>query len=165
MVQWTLCSMRYMQQANLNLSSAVATVNSEIRRGSDVNDLSTMQKHPRSAVQESRNRGGLIHGSSCVLFDVEIVITVFCAGPSRADNILRRLFKSPRWPIKSGLRNSPRMCKQCIVSTRDVIVAPVAPGNQQEDFLVDAYLRDLKLADILEDPPGRFHSRILETRS
>jgi hypothetical protein len=46
-----------------------------------------------------------------------------------------------------------------------VIVAPVVPGNQQEDFLVDAYLRDLKSADILEDPPGRFHSRILETRS
>jgi hypothetical protein len=57
------------------------------------------------------------------------------------------------------------MCKQCIVSTRDVIVAPVAPGNQQEDFPVDAYLRDLKSADILEDPPGCFHSRILETRS
>jgi hypothetical protein len=57
------------------------------------------------------------------------------------------------------------MCKQCIVSTRDVIVAPVAPGNRQEDFLADAYLRDLKLADILEDPPGRFDSRILEARS
>jgi len=26
-------------------------------------------------------------------------------------------------------------------------------------------LRDLKSADILEDPPGRFHSSILETRS
>jgi hypothetical protein len=46
-----------------------------------------------------------------------------------------------------------------------VIVAPVVPGNQQKDFLVDACLRDLKLADILEDQPGRFHSRILETRS
>jgi len=48
------------------------------------------------------------------------------------------------------------MCKQCIVSIRDVIVAPVVPGNQQEDFLVDAYLRDLKSADILEDPLGVF---------
>ena len=57
------------------------------------------------------------------------------------------------------------MCKQCIVSTRDVIVAPVATGNQQEDLPVDAYLGDLKSADILEDPPGRFHSRILEARS
>jgi hypothetical protein len=46
-----------------------------------------------------------------------------------------------------------------------VIVALVVPGNQQEDFLVDAYLRDLKSADILEDPPGRFHSMILETRN
>jgi hypothetical protein len=46
-----------------------------------------------------------------------------------------------------------------------VIVAPVVRGNQQEDILVDAYIRGLKSADILEDPPGRFHSRILETRS
>jgi hypothetical protein len=46
-----------------------------------------------------------------------------------------------------------------------VIVGPVVPGNEQEDILVGAYIRDLKSADILEDPPGRFHSRILETRS
>jgi hypothetical protein len=45
-----------------------------------------------------------------------------------------------------------------------VIVPPVVPGNQQEDILVDAYVRNLKPADILEDPPGRFHSKILETR-
>jgi hypothetical protein len=37
-----------------------------------------------------------------------------------------------------------------------VMVAPVVPGNQQEDFLVDSYLRGLKSADILEDSPGRF---------
>jgi hypothetical protein len=47
----------------------------------------------------------------------------------------------------------------------NVIVAPVVPGNQQEEILVAAYMRDLKSADILEDPPGRFHSKILETRS
>jgi hypothetical protein len=46
-----------------------------------------------------------------------------------------------------------------------VIVAPVVPGNQQEDTLVAAYIRDLNPADILEDPPGRFHSRILEISS
>jgi hypothetical protein len=45
-----------------------------------------------------------------------------------------------------------------------VIIPPIVPGNQQEDILVDAYVRDLKPADISEDPPGRFHSRILETR-
>jgi hypothetical protein len=45
-----------------------------------------------------------------------------------------------------------------------VIVPPVVPGNQQEDILVDAYVRNLKPADIIEDPPGRFHSKILETR-
>jgi hypothetical protein len=45
-----------------------------------------------------------------------------------------------------------------------VIVPPVVPGNQQEDILVDAYVRNLKPADILEDPPGRFHSKILEPR-
>jgi len=45
-----------------------------------------------------------------------------------------------------------------------VIAPPVVPGNQQEDLLVDAYVRDLKSADVLDDPPGRFHSKILETR-
>ena len=43
-----------------------------------------------------------------------------------------------------------------------VIVAPVVPGNEREDTLVAEYIRDLKAVDILEDPPGRFHSRILK---
>jgi hypothetical protein len=46
-----------------------------------------------------------------------------------------------------------------------VIVPPVVPGNQQEDLLVSEYVRDLEPADILDDPPGRFHSMILETRT